>query len=43
MNPEQASGMLANANQYLNQAVLKGVKGDFHPVNDWYQDIYANS
>jgi len=48
----QAAGLLTNANQYLNQAIIKGkliilhkigLKDMYDMVIKWYEDLYANS
>ena len=51
LEPVQAAGLLTNANQYLNQAIIKGtkfsnflgLKDNFEMVVDWYQKLYTNS
>lgn len=43
MKPKQAAALLTNSNQYLIHSVVKGVKGKFEPVIQWYQDVYAHS
>jgi hypothetical protein len=43
LEPLQSAGLLTNANQYLNQAIIKGLKDNFEMVVKWYEDIYANS
>ena len=36
LRPKQSAALLANNNQYLLHAIVKGVKGSFHPVVAWY-------
>ena len=43
LRPKQAAGLLTNNNKYLAVAVVKGFKGDFKPIINWYQEIYAES
>lgn len=37
---EQAAGMFTNNNKFLSFAVIKGMKGDFQPIEDWLKNIY---
>lgn len=43
LRPKQAAGLLTNNNKYLAVAVVKGLKGSFQAITDWYQCIYAES
>jgi hypothetical protein len=43
MKPKQAAGLLAHNNKYLVHVTVKGVKGTFEKVIDWYEEVYANS
>lgn len=36
LRPKQAAGLLTNNNKYLAVAVVKGFKGDFKPIINWY-------
>ncbi len=36
LKPKQAAGLLTNNNKYLAVAVVKGFKGDFKPIINWY-------
>ncbi|KRW98303.1 Armadillo-type fold [Pseudocohnilembus persalinus] len=38
----KAAGLFTNNNQYLNQVLTKGLKGDFNPIIVVYQELYAN-
>lgn len=40
MKPKQAAALLTNNNQFLTHCVVKGVKGDYVPMINWYNDIY---
>lgn len=41
LNPKQAAGLLSNNNKYLVHVCVKGVKGDFEKISQWYQTIYS--
>lgn len=41
--PKQAAALLTNHNHYLLHACVKGVKGNYDPIVQWYQNIYATS
>lgn len=43
MKPKQAAALLTNNNQFLIHCVVKGVKGRFEPMINWYQEIYQYS
>ena len=43
MKPKQAAALLTNNNQFLTHCVVKGVKGRYEPMINWYQDIYQYS
>lgn len=43
LRPKQAAGLLTNNNKYLAVVVMKGFKGDFRPIINWYQEIYAQT
>ena len=43
MKPKQAAALLTNNNQFLIHCVVKGVKGRYEPMVNWYNDIYQNS
>jgi len=40
LNPKQAAGLLSNNNKYLVHVCVKGVKGDFEKISQWYQNVY---
>ena len=42
LNPKQAAGLLSNNNKYLVHVCVKGVKGDFEKISQWYQAIYSS-
>jgi len=39
MKPKQAAALLTNNNQFLIHSIVKGVKGNYDPLNAWYNDI----
>jgi uncharacterized Fe-S cluster-containing radical SAM superfamily protein len=41
LNPKQAAGLLSNNNKYLVHVCVKGVKGDFEKISQWYQTVYS--
>jgi hypothetical protein len=41
LNPKQAAGLLSNNNKFLVHVCVKGVKGDFEKISQWYQTIYS--
>lgn len=43
LNPKQAAGLLSNNNKYLVHVCVKGVKGDFEKISQWYQTVYSTS
>lgn len=43
LKPKQAVGLLAHELQYLKKVLARGLKGDFTPVQGWYQVLYADS
>lgn len=43
LNPKQAAGLLSNNNKFLVHVCVKGVKGDFEKISQWYQMIYSTS
>jgi len=43
LKPKQAVGLLAHELQYLKKVLARGLKGDFTPVQGWYQALYADS
>ena len=43
MKPKQAAALLTNNNQFLIHCIVKGVKGRFEPMINWYQEIYQYS
>ena len=43
MKPKQSAALLTNNNQFLIHCVVKGVKGKFEPMINWYQEIYQYS
>ena len=43
MKPKQAAALLTNNNQFLIHSIMKGVKGNFEPLIQWYQDLNSNS
>ena len=40
LSPKQAAGLLSNNNKYLVHVCVKGVKGDFEKISQWYQIVY---
>ncbi|EGR33928.1 hypothetical protein IMG5_030700 [Ichthyophthirius multifiliis] len=42
LQPKQSASLLANGNKYFAHVIIKGLKGDFNPVEDFFQEIYAN-
>lgn len=36
MKPKQSAALLTNNNQFLTHCVVKGVKGKFEPMVNWY-------
>ncbi len=40
MKPLQSAALLTNNNQFLTHCVVRGVKGNYEPMIDWYQEIY---
>lgn len=43
LKASQSVALLANGNEYLTHCVVKGVKGRFEPMVNWYKDIYSYS
>jgi hypothetical protein len=43
MTSKQATGLLTNKNKYLVTVCVKGMKGSYEPVINWYESVYANS
>lgn len=43
MKPKQSAALLTNNNQFLTHCVVKGVKGRYEPMINWYSDIYQYS
>lgn len=43
MKPKQSAALLTNNNQFLIHCSVKGVKGNFKPMLDWYQEVYLYS
>ena len=43
MKPKQSAALLTNNNQFLTHCVVKGVKGNYEPMINWYHDIYQYS
>lgn len=41
LNPKQSAGLLSNNNKYLVHVCVKGVKGDFEKISQWYQTVYS--
>lgn len=41
LNPKQSAGLLSNNNKYLVHVCVKGVKGDFEKISQWYQIVYS--
>jgi hypothetical protein len=41
LTPKQAAGLLSNNNKYLVHVCVKGVKGDFDKISQWYQTLYS--
>lgn len=40
MKPKQAAALLTNSNQYLLHSVVKGLKGKFEPIQNWFKMLY---
>ena len=38
----QALSLLANSNTLLIHVIIKGLKGDFEPVVDWYKELFLH-
>jgi hypothetical protein len=36
MKPKQSAALLTNNNQFLTHCVVKGVKGNYEPMINWY-------
>ena len=43
LKPKQSAGLLAQGCKFLAHIVAKGLKGDFDPIKNWLQNIYATS
>lgn len=43
LKAHQAAGLLTNGNKYLNQAIIKGIHGNYEMVLNWFQDLYTSS
>jgi len=41
--PRQAAAVLTNNNQFLTKICMKGVKGRYEPLLNWYAEIYQYS
>jgi len=39
---KQAAGLLADGNKYLAHILVKGVKSEFMPIQDFFQEVYTN-
>jgi hypothetical protein len=39
MKPKQAAALLTNNNQFLIHSIVKGVKGNYDPLNSWYTEV----
>ena len=39
MKPKQAAALLTNNNQFLIHSIVKGVKGNYDPLNAWYTEV----
>jgi len=39
----QALALLSNSNKLLIHVIIKGLKGDYAPVLDWYKEIFTHS
>ena len=35
--------MLTNGSKYLAHVIAKGVKGDYVPIIEWYQELYGHT
>lgn len=42
VKPKQAAGLLTQNGKFLVQVILKGLKGKFEPINNWYSIILDN-
>lgn len=42
MKPKQAAALLTNNNQFLIHSIVKGVKGNYEPLNNWYTELKQN-
>ena len=38
----KAAALLMSGNKYLAHVLVKGIKGDFEPIHNWYQELYSN-
>lgn len=39
MKPKQAAALFTNNNQFLIHSIVKGVKGNYEPLNNWYNEL----
>lgn len=39
IRPKQAAALMTHNNAYLVQVLIKGLKGDYAPVIEWYREI----
>jgi hypothetical protein len=39
MKSKQAAALLTNNNQFLIHSIVKGVKGNYDPLNSWYNEV----
>ena len=42
MKPKQAAALFTNNNQFLIHSIVKGVKGNYEPLNNWYNELKAH-
>lgn len=36
LNPKKAAALMSHNNTYLTQVIIKGLKGNFDPIINWY-------
>ena len=43
VSTKQAAGLLTQGYKYLAHIVAKGLKGEFAPIINWYQNLYSDT
>ena len=42
LKAKQSAGLLADGNKYLAHILVKGVKGQFEPIQEFFQEVYSS-